>query len=182
MQRAPGWTRLAGIALELTALAFIAHVVMQREQRGNRTLSSRFVPAQRPAPPDTAPVPPPSGVPDPTAFIIDPADNGARYYRAESADTHVLAAFYSDGRLRVADAQQHRLAGMLQNNHADVLDLSTNSWSEIFVHVTPAGAMQLELRGGPYDSRVLTCDELPFDKLSPSTSSALRQAQDDEIG
>jgi hypothetical protein len=66
---------------------------------------------------------------------------------------------------------------MLQNNHADVLDLSTNSWSEIFVHVTPAGAMQLELRGGPYDSRVLTCDELPFDKLSPSTSSALRQAQ-----
>lgn len=164
MQRAPGWTRLAGIALELTALAFIAHVVMQREQQGNRTLSSRSVPAQPPAPPEATPAPR-QGVPGPTAFIIDPADSGARYYRAESADAHVLAAFYSDGRLRIADAQQHRLAGMLQNNHADVLDLSTNSWSEIFVHVTPAGAMQLELRGGPYDSRVLTCDELLFDKL-----------------
>ncbi len=167
MQRAPGWTRLAGIALELTALAFIAHVVLPHEQRGSRTLSSRAVPPKAPAQPPETPVPSGPGVTDPTAFIIDPADSGARYYRAESADVHMLAAFYSDGRLRLADTQQHRLAGMLQNNHADVLDLSTNAWSEVFVHVTPSGAMQLELRGGPYDSRVLTCDEL-----------SLQQAQD----
>jgi len=172
VQRAPGWTRLAGIALELSALAFVTHVVMQREQRGNRALFTRAVPPQAPAQPQDTPVPSGQGVPEPSAFIIDPADNGARYYRAASGDAQMLAAFYSDGRLRLADSHNHRLAGMLQNNHADLLDLSSNSWSEIFVHLTPAGAVQLELRGGPYDSRVLTCE--PF--------AAFRQAQDDEIG
>ncbi len=28
----------------------------------------------------------------------------------------------------------------------------------MFLRVTPGGNMQLELRGGPYDARVLTCE------------------------
>jgi len=96
----------------------------------------------------------------PIEFITESADRGARYYRAAGEGAELVAAFYSDGRVRLADTQQHRFAGMLQANHADLLDLATNQWSELFVRVTPAGSMQLELRGGPYDARVLSCEPL----------------------
>lgn len=91
-------------------------------------------------------------------FIIETADVGARYYRAAGPDIELLAGFYSDGRIRLADAQNRRFAGLIQSGHADLLDLGNNEWSEVFVRTTPAGTMQLELRGGPYDTRVLTCE------------------------
>jgi hypothetical protein len=72
---------------------------------------------------------------------------------------HVLAAFYSDGRVRLA-GEQRRFAGMLQNGRADLLELDANTWSEVFVRETPTGTIQLELRGGPYDAHVLTCETL----------------------
>ena len=42
----------------------------------------------------------------------------------------------------------------------DLLELQRNEWSEVFLRVTPTGRMQLELRGGPYDAHVLTCEPL----------------------
>jgi hypothetical protein len=97
---------------------------------------------------------------DPVEFIKEPADDGARYYRAADDSVEVIAGFYSDGRVRLADAQHHRFAGMLQGGRADLVELDNNRWSELLVHVTPAGTMQLELRGGPHDAHVLTCDTL----------------------
>ena len=96
----------------------------------------------------------------PIEFIKESGDEDATYYRACDETAELLAAFYSDGRVRLADAQ-HRFAGMLQSGHADLLELDNNQWSELFVHTTPAGSIQLELRGGPYDARVLTCETLP---------------------
>lgn len=151
---------MAGIALELGALAFIARVVMARED-------------DAPAPPVPQSPPPPPTIEQASApkqarrvflhpmdFIRDPADAGARYYRASGDGADLVAGFYSDGRVRLSDERNHRFAGMLQGGHADLLELESNQWSELLVHTTPSGNMQLELRGGPYDSRVLSCDIL----------------------
>jgi hypothetical protein len=97
------------------------------------------------------------------AFLTEPAGENARYYRAHDESGEMLAGFYADGRVRLADAQ-HRLAGIVQNGRADLLEIADNTWSELFVRVTPEGRLQLELRGGPYDARVFTCDQL--DKLT----------------
>jgi hypothetical protein len=138
---------LAGIALELGALVFLGYVVMQR---------------RRPSTKPCAEVSEHQG--DKTEdFITDEADEGARYYRASDSDVELVAGFYSDGRIRLTDAQRRRFAGMLQGSHADLLELASNEWSEVFLRVTPTGRMQLELRGGPYDTHVLTCES--FDAL-----------------
>jgi hypothetical protein len=173
VRRAPGWIRLAGIALELGALAFLASVLMRRARPEERL--SKAIDPSTPQGDTAAPTPPEPPSAEPMDFITESADDGARYYRAVAQGLEVLAGFYSDGRVRLADSQNRRFAGMLQGSHADLLEIDTNQWSEVFLRVTPTGRMQLELRGGPYDARVLTCES--FDKLSPSTSSALRQAQ-----
>ena len=96
----------------------------------------------------------------PFDFLRESAGDDARYYTAsDDRGIEVLAGFYADGRVRLADGDK-RFAGMLENGHADLLDLANNAWSELFLSVTPAGRMQLELRGGPYDAHVLTCEAL----------------------
>lgn len=164
MRRAPGWIRLAGIALELGALAFLGYVVMAREDSG---YASPSMPQDAtPAVPDESPaahVDSPAAekdTPDPLQFISDAGDRGARYYRAADDGMEIIAGFYSDGRVRLSDAQNRRFAGMLDGPHADLLDLENNQWSEVFLRETPGGQIQLELRGGPYDAHVLTCE--PF--------------------
>jgi hypothetical protein len=154
---------LAGIALELTALAFVADVVMGRRQRVMLRYGST---AEVPRPPAAAPAPEPELPPQeteaagsPMQFITEAADPDARYYRAVCDEVELLAGFYSDGRVRLADAR-HRFAGMLQEQHADLLEIGADTWSEVFVRETPAGDIQLELRGGPFDTRVLTCEPL----------------------
>lgn len=67
---------------------------------------------------------------------------------------------YSDGRIRLADAAGRRFAGALRGAHAHVIDLATSEWSEVVLRTTPTGRMQLELRGGPFDAHVLTCEVL----------------------
>ena len=191
MRRAPGWIRLAGIALELTALAYIAYVLMDRDDETAEAPDDRVTLRYRRAAEVSKPEesadgprylghaePVLSGVEaiprhdtgasdhgDPLAFIREPADAGARYYRASAGSTEILAATYGDGRIRLADAQNRHFAGLLQGNRADVLQLDDNTWSEVFVRVTPTGRMQLEMRGGPYDARVFTCDSLPEESL-----------------
>jgi hypothetical protein len=157
VQRAPGWISLAGIALELAALAFVAHVVMGAPEPAPS--NAEAIPADDVA--NTPEEQPTSdrAVLEPMEFIRASADEGARYYRAADAEVDVIAGFYSDGRLRLADATR-RFAGMLQNGRADLLELQSNQWSEVFVRETPAGTIQLELRGGPYDAHVLTCETL----------------------
>lgn len=158
----PGWIRLAGIALELSALAFFGYVLMGREQAGTAPLQ----PVPSPVPPEEPVVATPLS--EPIDFITESADEGARYYRASDETAQLLAGFYSDGRVRLADAQ-HRFAGMVQSGHADLLELDNNQWSELFVRTTPTGRMQLELRGGPFDARVLTCES--FDSLRMTKES-----------
>lgn len=153
MRRAPGWTTLAGIALELTALAFIARVVMGRDDEKTLVVPSAPAPAADPV------TPPPSGAVTPIDFVRESADAGTRLYRASGEDLDLLAGFYSDGRVRLAGAQ-HRFAGMLAGSQADLLEIDSNRWSQLLVHTTPGGNLQLELRGGPYDARVLTCEPL----------------------
>lgn len=159
MRRTPGWIRLAGFALELTALAFLGYVLMGREQAGSSTLQ----PVPTPAPPEEPAVETP--LCEPMDFITESADEGARFYRASDETAQLLAGFYSDGRVRLADAR-HRFAGMLQSGRADLLELDSNQWSEVFVRTTPTGRMQLELRGGPYDARVLTCESFDSHRMT----------------
>jgi len=96
----------------------------------------------------------------PRDFLTEIADDGANHYRASDASVELVAGLYSDGRIRLADRNGRRFAGALIGGHADLLELQRNEWSEVFLRVTPTGRMQLELRGGPYDSHVLTCEPL----------------------
>ena len=97
---------------------------------------------------------------NPLGFLEEPGDDDARFYRATDGAVEVLAAFYGDGRVRIADSQNRRFAGMVSNAHADLLDIANNAWSELFLRTAPDGRIQLELRGGPYDAHVLTCEAL----------------------
>jgi hypothetical protein len=95
----------------------------------------------------------------PQDFLTESAGENARYYRAIDESGELLAGFYSDGRVRLAD-DAHRLAGMVQNGRADLLEIADNTWSELFVRMTPEGKLQLELRDGPYGGRVFTCESV----------------------
>ena len=96
----------------------------------------------------------------PRDFLHEIADDAANYYRAFDATADVVAGLYSDGRIRVADIDGRRFAGVLIGGHADLLELQHNEWSEVYLRVTPTGRMQLEMRGGPYNGHVLTCEPL----------------------
>lgn len=154
-------------ALELTALALVTRIIGVEEPRR----LARGEPPAHPAPADTSAIRGAShaqddnasvdaqAVPaeDPVDFIKEYADEEARYYRATDESGEMLAAFYSDGRVRLAD-RAHRFAGMVENGHADLLEIADNTWSELFVSVTPEGRLQMELRGGPFDTRVFMCE------------------------
>jgi hypothetical protein len=159
-------------ALELTALALVSRLLSA--ERTPRQAPSRSIPrddggaaAQQQVIDHLEPL---EGRPseveassksiDPQSFLRDSAGDDARYYRAADESGEILAGFYADGRVRLAD-HAHRLAGIVQNGRADLLEIADNTWSELFVRVSPEGRLQLELRGGPYDARVFTCE--PFD-------------------
>lgn len=166
MRRAPGWITLAGIGLEMAILAFLSHVFDtpdEASKRYNAPHAASRVDDEPHAGPQTDPVARPdtqSAEQTAIEFITDASDPQARYYRAsDDRGAEMFAAFFSDGRVRLANAQL-RYAGMVINGHADLLDTANNAWSELFLSVTPAGRTQLELRGGPYDTHVLACE--PF--------------------
>lgn len=93
-------------------------------------------------------------------FVSEGADANARIYRARDEQGTMYAGFFGDGRVRVADGN-HCFAGVVQNGHAHLLQIDGEQWSELFVRMTPSGALQLELRDGPYDGRVLACEPVP---------------------
>ena len=162
-------------ALELTALALVTRIFVVEEPhrsvpRGERDLDGELVEPRpsdaeastssavlRSAQDDKSNVGVPAQAEDPVDFIKEYADEEARYYRATDESGEMLAAFYSDGRVRLAD-RAHRFAGMVENGHADLLEIADNTWSELFVSVTPEGRLQMELRGGPFDTRVFMCE------------------------
>lgn len=115
-----------------------------------------------PAAPPAAPAQPAARKSEagPQAFLFEISDEGANYYRASDETAELVAGLYSDGRIRLADSDGRRFAGALIGGHADLLELKRNEWSEVFLRVTPTGRMQFELRGGPYDGHVLTCEPL----------------------
>ena len=150
MAHTPGWTKLAGPALELAALAFGSFAM----ELANASAAGPVAPVK--------PVQPvqPKREAGPQDFLFEIADKGANYYRASDATAELVAGLYSDGRIRLADSGGRRFAGALIGGHADLLELQHNEWSEVYLRVTPTGRMQLELRGGPYDAHVLTCEPL----------------------
>ncbi|MFN2448302.1 MAG: hypothetical protein ABR508_00720 [Candidatus Baltobacteraceae bacterium] len=149
MPRPARWSILAGKVLELSALALACRFLDGR--------AAAAAPDARTAP--VIPPPPPRMSADPIDFLKETADANVRLYRARDRDGAVYAAFYSDGRLRIAD-QAYRFAGMVQNGHAYLLQIDGEAWSEVFVRVTPHGTLQLELRDGPFDGRVFACEAL----------------------
>lgn len=156
--RSHGWSVLAETALELAALALVLHAMDLA-----RGASAEPKPAapKHDSPPTPAPAAQVAPTPTPLEFITEGESAGAKYYRANDEHSEILAGFYADGRVRLAGGA-HRFAGALENGRADLLDVANNLWSELFVRVTPDDRIQLELRGGPYDARVFTCE--PFDK------------------
>jgi hypothetical protein len=168
--RAKGWSVLAITALEITTLALVSRLL-----EGDGKLASASSAAVRQAHRDTieqchpervegqpseveAPVQPQQET-TPQDFLTESAGENARYYRAIDESGELLAGFYGDGRVRLAD-DAHRLAGMVQNGRADLLEIADNTWSELFVRMTPEGKLQLELRDGPYGGRVFTCESV----------------------
>lgn len=147
---------MAGIAWELAALAFIANVLEVPHR-------VPVVPAPDPVmdpPLNEAANMPDVAEPDPLSFIDEPGDPGARYYRLTSEDFDGFAAVYSDGRVRIADTNHRRFAGALENGRADVLQLGTETWSEVAVQTTPAGETQFELRGDAFGSLMVRAEPL----------------------
>lgn len=132
-------------ALEIGALAFACRLM------------------ERPAAPVAPTIPPAASVePHASVSALDFVSEGGgspRIYRAFDREGEMLVAFFRDGRMRLAD-DRYRFAGMVQNAHAHLLDVSSENWSEAFVRVAPSGTLQLELRDGPYDARILTCEPL----------------------
>ncbi len=163
MAHTPGWTKLAGPALELAALAFGSFAMeLANGSPPKPKAPPKPVAPSAPTPAAAAPAKPvwSKREGNPQEFLFEIADEGANYYRASDATAEVVAGLYSDGRIRLADSGGRRFAGALIGGHADLLELQRNEWSEVFLRVTPTGRMQLELRGGPYDAHVLTCEPL----------------------
>lgn len=141
------------------------------------TLFDEGAPA-RPAPAHTSDTPvassPPSGdtyhneafqaeshpiLDTPLEFLKSQADAHTRFYSARDAQGAMFAAFYSDGRVRLA-GDELRLAGIVNGGHAHLISIADEQWSEMFVRTTPQETLQLELRDGPLDGRILNCEAL----------------------
>jgi hypothetical protein len=151
--RTAGWTILAKEALELSALALASWAMDAAPVPAAETAAAN--PRAETVSAPQAPAPHVST--DPLAFVKENAGENARLYRARDDQGTMYAGFYADGRVRVADGN-HCFAGMVQNGHAHLLQIDGEEWSELFVRAAPSGALQLELRDGPYDGRVLTCE------------------------
>ena len=175
MRRSPGWITLAGIGLELTVLACALRVMGRRTGHGEvsnhpeqsvrdneRAVEGRAETA-RASTSSAILREPQDDKATPLQFLTQNADGTTtKLYRAsDDSGLELLAAILTDGRVRIADDRAHCFAGMIENGRADLLDVANNEWSELFLHVSPNGQTQFELRGGPYDAHVLTVR--PFD-------------------
>jgi hypothetical protein len=158
MARSHGWSVLAEKALELAALALSVRVMERSEASPRSVVPSLPAENVEPLLCHAEPVEArPSS--EPLAFIKETPIAGTRYYRASDDRGEVFAAFYSDGRVRIASTQR-RYAGVVDGGQADLLDVENSGWSRLFVRTTPEGRVQIELRGGADDARILTCDEI----------------------
>lgn len=165
MPRSHGWSVLAEKALELAALALSVRV-MERPGFDRLSRPSMHQDDTNSSPPSQTRHPElaegraePAEATDPLAFIKETQVPGTRYYRASDDRGEVYAAFYADGRVRIASGQR-RYAGVVDAGRAELLDVENNGWSELFVRTTPDNRLQLELRGGMDDARILNCDEI----------------------
>lgn len=154
---------MAEKALELAALALSVRV-MERPQAAAVPAPVSADPLPRHPEPQTRHPEPVEGRVDskaagPLAFIKETQAPGTRYYHASDDRGEIFAAFYADGRVRIATAQR-RYAGVADGGRADLLDVENNDWCELFVRTTPEDRVQLELRGGIDDARILTCEIL----------------------
>ncbi|MGZ3498243.1 MAG: hypothetical protein ACXWNK_05100 [Vulcanimicrobiaceae bacterium] len=149
MRRAPGWIVLAGVALELAALALIARAM---------TMASRRTPSRpHPMPAPLQAVAVPDLLPD---FIAEVADNRARYYGASDGTLWIIAGLYSDGRMRMTDRFGRRFAGTVREGHAELVELDKGAACDLHVRFVTDLALHLEMHGGPYDGRTLICEAL----------------------
>lgn len=150
MRRTAGWSVLAITALELGALALTCRLIGRDHHAG--------VPEVQPRVPQA---PPPAREPalDAVALLATDEEAADEYYRASDVSGELVAAFYADGRVRLTGPQR-AFAGILQDGQADMLDVTDNTWSELFVRSTPQGDKQLELRGGVYGGRIFTCERI----------------------
>ena len=142
---------MAEKALELSALALACRFMGVDFE----PIRNDVAPIRNAAENSAEPVP---GAPVQTTleFLKESADEHTRFYTAADRDGSLVAAFYSDGRLRIAD-EEYRFAGIVQNGHAHLLQIGGQAWSEVFVLVTPEGNLQLDMRDGPFDGRVFNC-------------------------
>jgi hypothetical protein len=162
MRRTAGWSVLAITALEIAALALTSRFMGRQRSQPD---VAQAQPVEHQPPLDEAPSqePPlqetPQAEREPAMFLETDGDAADEYYRALDASGELLAAFYADGRVRLTGPERG-FAGILQNGQADLLDVTDNTWSELFVRATPEGVRQLELRGGVYDGRIFACERI----------------------
>lgn len=154
MARSHGWSVLAEKALELSALALVVRAIAPGRAKSRNAAAEPV-----PEPPRRTVASEAAAAPSALEFITEGDGDGATYYHAADAVGEIYAGFYADGRVRLAGGA-HRFAGVVQSGHAELLDVANNLWSELFVRVAPDGRVQLELRGGPYDARIFTCEAL----------------------
>lgn len=99
----------------------------------------------------------PDAIPD---FIAEVSDSSARYYAASHGTLWIVAGFYSDGRMRLTDRLGRRFAGTVREGHAELVELDKGAACDLHVRFATEHALHLEMRGGPYDGRMLICEAL----------------------
>ncbi|HZZ65138.1 MAG TPA: hypothetical protein VFE17_06555 [Candidatus Baltobacteraceae bacterium] len=162
MRRTAGWSVLAVTALEIAALALTCRFIGGRRSQGDLAQAQ---PVAKHVRPDEAPLPQtpvqetPQSEREPLTFLETDGEAADEYYRAVDVSGELIVAFYADGRVRLTGPERG-FAGILQDGQADLLDVTDNTWSELFVRATPEGGRQLELRGGVYGGRIFACEPI----------------------
>ena len=157
MRRTAGWSVLAVTALEIAALALTCRFMGRQRSQPD---VAQAQPVAQHVPFEEAPLQEaPQAERQPVTFLEADGDAADEYYRAVDASGELIASFYGDGRVRLTGADRG-FAGILQDGQADLLDVTDNTWCELFVRATPQGGRQLELRGGVYDGRIFACERI----------------------
>lgn len=135
--RTPGWITLSRKAAEIAGLLVVSRLL---EQPGSIQ--------PKPAPP----------LPE---FIAEVVDLTARLYRGKTGGgAWLFAAFFSDGRVRLATENAKRFSGFTIDRKAVMADLHEDVSFEMLVDETADTKVELKMDGGPFDGQTICCEAI----------------------
>lgn len=143
----PGWITLGRKAAEIAGLLVISRLL-------ESPAAAR--PGVRPAE-----VPAAQEVPETPSFITEVVDKNARLCRGKTAGGQWLyAAFFTDGRVRLATGDTKRFSGFTIDRKAVMADLHEDVSFEMLVDELSGTGAELTMDGGPFDGQTILCEAL----------------------